>query len=57
MQWVYNIRGYFDKGKFVFNEGWTSFIGQLVHPVEGKWLGYRGWMGRDRYFDQLQVFC
>ena len=25
---------------------WTSLINQLVHPVQGNGLGYRGWMGR-----------
>ncbi len=33
---MYNIRGYYDRGKIVDKFmllTWTSFIGQFVHPV------------------------
>ena len=34
---MYNIRGYYDRGKIVVNlvPTWNSFIGQFVHPIEG----------------------
>ena len=35
---------------------WTSFIGQLVHPVGGRGWGKGGvFDGKYRYFSQLQV--
>ena len=39
-KWMYNIRGFHDREKFVINLGFyfPVFIGQLTDPVGGDWV-------------------
>ena len=38
IEWMQNIRGYYDREKMSSNKlnNTDSFIGQVVHPVEGE---------------------
>ena len=37
-EWIYDTRGYFDRGKFRLLI-WAAFIGYLYHPVVGEEMG------------------